>query len=64
MKFTDRQKAEMERLRRRHPDAHPSTIRYVVMTDSQRAMHWCGETLKCAVVFASLLAIIFILLTA
>lgn len=64
MKFTDRQKAEMARLRRKHPDAHPSTIRYVVMTDSQRAMHWCSETLKCAAVFGSILVLIFLLLTA
>jgi hypothetical protein len=45
IKFTERQNAEVERLRRYYRTADISTIRYHVMTDAQRAVYWINRTL-------------------
>jgi hypothetical protein len=46
MKLTEYQLAEVERLRRRFPNASDSTLRYHVMTDAQRAYYWIDQTCK------------------
>lgn len=58
MKLTNYQRNEVERLRRRFPSASEETLRYHVMTETQRACYWIDETLKTAFVFGSIFALI------
>jgi hypothetical protein len=63
MKLTNYQRNEVERLRRRFPSASEETLRYHVMTETQRACYWIDQTLTTVFVFGSIIALIVLCFT-
>jgi hypothetical protein len=64
MKLTKYQLAEVERLRRRFPEASESTLRYHVMTDAQRAYYWIDETCKMMIFICLVVLVIYLVFLA